>query len=147
MSDEKDFDFDSLFGASFHPELRILVDVAKEQLAKDFPLEQVLLDSLEFAVANANNYHTDLICKANEQVANGLRELAYRDAWPNLMHAADHAIDLAIVNLKKDDRLEDIIALTKLRKKMLHTSISELKDIFKEDWLEENYPELTIEEV
>jgi hypothetical protein len=88
-----------------------------------------------------------LVCKANEQVANGLRDLALKGAWPNLMKAADHAIDLSLAQVKKDGRLGDIVALFELRKKILHTSISELKDVFKEDWLEENYPELTVEEV
>lgn len=147
MSDEKikDFDFTSLFGASFHPELRILVDVATDQQKRGVPLLKILSESLEFAVANANNYHTDLVCKANEQIADGLRDLAFRGAWPNLMKAADHALTLAEVQLKKDDRLSDIVALNRLRKKILHTSISELKNVFKENWLEENFPELVIE--
>jgi hypothetical protein len=146
MSDEK-FDFTSLFGASFHPELRILVKVAKEQLEEGIPMEKVLVDSLEFAVANANLYHTDLVCKANEQVANGLRELAFKGAWPNLGKAADHALELEVVELKRDPRLKDITQLCELRRKVLHTSISELKDVFKKEWLEENFPELADKEV
>lgn len=144
MTDEKDFDFTSLFGASFHPELKILVNVATEQLEKGVQMEKVLVDSLEFAVSNANLYHTDLICKANEQIANGLRELAFKGAWPNLGKVADHALELEGVELRKDPRLKDIARLCDLRKRVLRTSMSELMNVFKKDWLEENFPELVI---
>jgi len=139
---EDNFNFDSLYGATHFPHLKILVDVAKEQLAAGIPMETVLRESLEFAVAEATSHHTNLVINANNQVANGLRDLQFYGAWPNLGRAADHALELEGQLLAKDDRLKDIAEFNSLQRTVLRTSISELSKVFKEEWLEENYPTL-----
>jgi len=138
------FDFSSLYGADNFPELRILVDVAQKQVEDGKPLEDILIESLEFAVSQATYYHTDLICKANKKVSEGLQELAYRKAWPNLGSAARHALELEEHALKDEGikRLDDIAALIKLRKKMMSVSLVEIDQVVKRDWIAENVPEL-----
>ena len=141
MSEEK-FDFTSLYGSTNFPNLKILVDVAKEQLEKGIPMETVLQESLEFAVSEATSHHTNLVVNANKQVSEGLRDLHFYGAWPNLKAAAEHALELAEDLLKRDNKLKDITKLTALRRKILRTSISELSNVFKEEWLDENFPSL-----
>ena len=142
MSEEK-YDFKSLFGASGFPNLKILVKVAKEQLAEGIPMETVLRESLEFAVSEATGYHTQLVVEANKQASEALYKMALLDAWPNLGSVAQHALELEEKVLRKAPELyHNIAELTALRTKILHTSISELGKMFKEDWLGENYPVL-----
>lgn len=143
MSEEK-FDFSSLFGATGFPHLKILVKVAKEQLAEGIPMENVLKESLEFAVSEATRFHTQLVVEANKQVSEGLYKLALLNSWPNLGRIADHALELEEKVLREDspELYHNIAELTALRKQIIHTSISELGKMFKEEWLDENYPVL-----
>jgi hypothetical protein len=138
--DGKEFDFKSLYHATNFPNLKILVDVANEQLKKGIPMETVLQESLEFAVSEATSHHTNLVVNANKQVSEGLRDLQFYNAWPNLKAAAEHALELAENILRRDKKLNDIAELTSLRRKVIKTSISDLSNVFKEEWLEENFP-------
>jgi hypothetical protein len=138
--DGKEFNFKSLYHATNFPNLKILVDVANEQLKKGISMETVLQESLEFAVSEATSHHVSLVVNANTKVADGLRDLQFYGAWPNLSKAADHALELEEKVLQRDDKLKDITELTALRRKVLKTSISELSKVFKEEWLEENFP-------
>lgn len=141
---DKKFSFKQLYRAENFPELKILVDVAEEQLEKGVPLEDVLIESLEFAVSQASFYQTSLIVKANKKVSEGLNELAYNKAWPNLGSAAEHALELEERSFK--DRHgkcgKDIAALIKLRREFLNVSLADLDKVIKRSWVEENFPEL-----
>jgi len=139
---EIQFDFTSLYGATHWPNLKILVKVAQEQLERGVPMEKVLTESLEFASSEAANLHTDLVVHANKKIADGLQDLHYYRAWPNLAKAADHALELEGRILSQDVKLKDITELNALRRKVLKTSISELSKVFKKEWLEEHFPTL-----
>jgi len=139
---EENFDFTSLYGATHFPTLKILVNVANEQLKEGVPMDTVLRESLEFAVSQAVNYHTDLVVNANQQVSDGLRKLKRYEAWPNLSAVAKHALELEEDLLRRDEKLDDIAEVTSLRRKILDASISELSKIFKDEWLAENFPSL-----
>lgn len=136
------FNFESLYGASHWPNLKILVKVAQEQLDRGEPMEKVLIESLEFASSQAASLHTDLVVHANKRIADGLQDLYYYRSWPNLARAAEHALELEGRILSQDDKLKDITELNALRRKVLKTSISELSGVFKDEWLEENFPTL-----
>lgn len=145
---EKKFDFKNLYQHGHFPHLKIVVDVATEQLDDGEPMEKVLQESLEFVVSQAANLQTELVVNANKQVAEGLEKLALQDAWPNLGRAAEHALELKEATLKREGRkhLDDLIKFTSLKRKVVNSCIPELLDMFRREWLEMNYPELLKED-
>jgi len=136
------FDFDDLNnGCEGFPEKKILIKVGKEQLKKGIPEEEVLGESLEFVASIASSQCSEMIDRSNKQIAEGIRDLTRFEKWINLSRVSEHAMKSAVRSL--DITIpNDIQEVYKLKLKVLTSNIPEIKKMFNEQWLKENYPYL-----
>jgi len=140
------YDYDKLNnGHKGFPEKQTMITCAKQDQEAGKPEKKIMEESMEFAVTMASSYFSQLIRRINQQIAEAIQELGIHDEWVNLGKVAEHAIRVRNLCLKHERNaklLKDIKALSQLQEKVLTASIPEIKEMFKTEWLKENFPDL-----
>lgn len=87
-------------------ELKIVEQVITEQKEQGVDEAKIYKEAYEFTKTLLEGNLTDKICKLNEQISDGIKELAYLQNWPNLDSVALHAMDCCLDCIKKDKLLK-----------------------------------------
>lgn len=133
-------DFKKFIATQSFPELKIIIDVVEKQRNENIDEEKILKEITEFLLGIASNSHSKVIIDINKQIADGINKLAYYKNWPNLNKIAEHAMEQCIECFEEKNRFQDIAELFKLQLFILRLSLSDLKNVFREEWLKENFP-------
>jgi len=146
----KPFNFTNLLRGENFPEIQFIMDYAKEQQAKGVPDQKIFSETLSLTLSQATKYCTQIVIKANEQIAEGIRELTTAECWDNLGRIAEHALEMKVVVMERAELCKNnknstpIVEFAKLKHELCSTKhgIDSIKEIFDRKWLEANYPTL-----
>ena len=134
-------DYNILFETTYNNEiLNICKDIALKQQKEGVSEEKINAELIMFLSDQIIQNDSDKLRKYQSKVYNNIEKIKRMKNWATLhgisKHALESCIDCAGDELKKYKTGMD------LRYKILSSGLNELKGVFNEEWIKENYEEL-----